>query len=49
MLLQYSKIKIFYSYWVWWYMPVIPVLGRLRQEDQEFEANVESIVRPCLQ
>jgi hypothetical protein len=26
--------------WVWWYMPVIQALRRLRQEDQEFKANV---------
>jgi hypothetical protein len=28
------EIKI----WVWWYTPLIPPLGRLRMEDQEFEA-----------
>jgi hypothetical protein len=22
--------------WVWWYMPVIPACGRLKQEDCEF-------------
>jgi hypothetical protein len=25
---------------VWWGMPIIPALGRLRQKDQEFEANL---------
>jgi hypothetical protein len=31
--------------WVWWIGPIIPVLGRWRQEDPEFEA---SLVWPCL-
>lgn len=31
--------------WVWWYMPVIPVLRSMRQEaHQEFEASLG----PCL-
>jgi hypothetical protein len=29
-------------------MPVIPVLRRLRQEDQEFKANLNYISRPYL-
>ena len=33
--------------WVWWPMPVIPVLGRLRQEDHRFEANLSNLGRPC--
>jgi hypothetical protein len=28
---------------VWWYMPVIPVFGRLRQEDYEFEVSLDYI------
>jgi hypothetical protein len=29
-------------------LSVIPVLGRLRQEDQELEGSLGSMVRPCL-
>jgi hypothetical protein len=29
-------------------MPVIPALGRLKQEDHEFKANLVYIARPCL-
>jgi hypothetical protein len=31
---------------VWWCTPVIPALGRLRQEYQEFEASLSYIVDP---
>jgi hypothetical protein len=24
---------------VWWYRPIIPAFGRLRQEDREFEVG----------
>ena len=32
---------------VWWCMPVIPVFGRLRQEDHRFVASLSILVRPC--
>jgi hypothetical protein len=32
---------------VWRYMPVIPVCKKLRQEDCEFEASLDYMVRPC--
>jgi hypothetical protein len=33
---------------VWWYRPVIVELGRLRQEDLEFNISLVCIVRSCL-
>jgi hypothetical protein len=32
----------------WWYIPVIPALGRLRQEYHEFETSLGYRVRSCL-
>jgi hypothetical protein len=32
---------------VWWHMPVIPALWRLRQEDCKFGANLSNTVRRC--
>jgi hypothetical protein len=29
-------------------MPIIPALGKLRQEDHEFKGSLENIDRPCL-
>jgi hypothetical protein len=29
-------------------MPIIPALGRLRQEDYEFENNLTYVERPCI-
>jgi hypothetical protein len=31
----------------WWLSSIIPALGRLKQEDHEFEASLNYIVRPC--
>jgi hypothetical protein len=31
---------------VWWLTPVIPVLGRLRKEDQEFKDSLGCIMTP---
>jgi hypothetical protein len=33
---------------MWWCIPVIPALGRLRQEDHEFEVTMGYTVRLCL-
>jgi ubiquinone/menaquinone biosynthesis C-methylase UbiE len=33
---------------VWWYTSVIPVLGRLKQEDCKFKASLGYTVRVCL-
>jgi hypothetical protein len=32
----------------WWYTPVIPALGRLRQEDHDFEASLGYRRTRCL-
>jgi hypothetical protein len=29
--------------WAWWYMPVIPVPGRLREEDGEFKVSLGKV------
>lgn len=31
---------------VWWYMTVIPILKRLRQDDHNFKINLRYTVRP---
>jgi hypothetical protein len=36
------------SCWAWWYIPVIPALRRLRQEDYEYEASLNYIAKFCL-
>jgi hypothetical protein len=43
-----QPIKYKNSCWVWWYTPVIPALGRIRQENHEFEGSLVYTVRPCL-
>jgi hypothetical protein len=35
------------AYWVWWYMPVIPVLRELRKGELKFETSLGYTVRPC--
>jgi hypothetical protein len=34
--------------WAWWYMFVIPALGRLRKEGQEFRASLGHTERETL-
>jgi hypothetical protein len=34
--------------WAWWHMLAIPVFGRLRQDDQEFQASLGYLIRTCL-
>jgi hypothetical protein len=33
------KLKMYCILQVWWYVPVIPALGRLRQEDWELAVD----------
>jgi hypothetical protein len=42
-----SQMTVF-PFWTWWYMPVMPAFGRLRQEDHKLEATLGYIARPCL-
>jgi hypothetical protein len=43
---SYSELSVFvplHSKGAWWGIPVIPTLGKLRQEDLEFEASLSDI------
>jgi hypothetical protein len=44
------KLSIFKSRlcWSWWFMPVIPALEQLRQEDCKFKANLGCRAKPYL-
>jgi hypothetical protein len=42
------KIKNHWQSWAWWFMPIIPAVGRLRQEDHEFQASLGVIARSRL-
>jgi hypothetical protein len=35
-----AELNCILECWSWWYIPVIPAFGRLRQEESEFEANL---------
>jgi hypothetical protein len=34
--------------WVWWYISVIPALGRLRQEDHKFKTSLAIATKQTL-
>jgi hypothetical protein len=35
--------------WMWWCMPIIQALGRLRQEDCKLEGSMNNIIRSSLE
>jgi hypothetical protein len=48
---EYGAITILFSVpksCSWWYMPIIPELRKLRQEDGKFKASLSNIARPYL-
>ena len=42
----YNGILLRTKSWVWWHTLVIPVLGRLRQEDHRFATSFSYLMRP---
>jgi hypothetical protein len=40
-----KNIKMYSVSQVWWYKPAIPAFRRQRQEDQEFEVNVDTYIK----
>jgi hypothetical protein len=48
-ILNKGFIKNYHLSWVWWYIPVISVLGRQRQEEHEFKVSLRYItgLRPA--
>jgi hypothetical protein len=46
---EYTNDQNSPSSWTWWFMPIIPALGMLRQENCAFKASLCYTVRPCLQ
>jgi hypothetical protein len=47
-LFRFLFLSLNFQSQAWWHMPVIPALGRLRQEDCEFEVYLNYIVKPYL-
>jgi hypothetical protein len=45
--LQWIFLNCF-GFWAWWDTPVIPALGRWREEDHELQISLDYIARPCL-
>jgi hypothetical protein len=35
--------------WMWWHTPIIPALGRMKQKDGQFKANLGYMVTLYLQ
>jgi hypothetical protein len=42
------RVKEVNPSWVWWYIHLIPALGRLRQGNGEFDDSLYYRARPCL-